>query len=89
MEALVRGQRLPHERQRLGVFFREITETQRIEDAMRAAEGDRAKPANRSKDRFLAVLSHELRTPLSPVLMSVSAMEADPPPPSRRSARKW
>jgi PAS domain S-box-containing protein len=34
-----------------------------------------AEAANRSKDKFLAVLSHELRTPLTPVLMAASAME--------------
>jgi PAS domain S-box-containing protein len=62
---------------RLGVFFRDITENRRIEEEMRAAR-ESAEAAKRSKDRFLAVLSHELRTPLSPVLMSVSAMAADP-----------
>jgi signal transduction histidine kinase len=34
--------------------------------------------AGRAKDAFLASLSHELRTPLTPVLMTVSALEADP-----------
>jgi PAS domain S-box-containing protein len=67
----------PMKSQRLGVFFRDITETRLIEEALRAAK-ESAEAANRSKDRFLAVLSHELRTPLSPVLLSVSAMEADP-----------
>jgi len=62
---------------RLGVFFRDITETKLIEDALRAAK-ESAEAANRSKDRFLALLSHELRTPLSPVLMSISAMKSDP-----------
>ncbi len=34
--------------------------------------------ANRSKDRFLAMLSHELRTPLSPVLLLSTAIAEDP-----------
>jgi PAS domain S-box-containing protein len=67
----------PMSDRRLGVFFRDITESREIEEALRAAK-ESAEAANRSKDRFLAVLSHELRTPLSPVLMSVTAMEADP-----------
>ena len=44
-----------------------------MQEAKEAAEA-----ANRSKDRFLAVLSHELRTPLTPVLMAVGALEHDP-----------
>ena len=38
--------------------------------------------ANRSKDRFLAMLSHELRTPLTPVLMSATALRDDPATPA-------
>ncbi len=37
-----------------------------------------ARQANAAKDKFLAVLSHELRTPLNPVLLTASAMSADP-----------
>ncbi|GEP45085.1 PAS domain-containing hybrid sensor histidine kinase/response regulator [Brevifollis gellanilyticus] len=36
-----------------------------------------AELANKSKDRFLAVLSHELRTPLTPALLAVAALEQD------------
>jgi PAS domain S-box-containing protein len=34
--------------------------------------------ADRTKDRFLAVLSHELRTPLAPVLAAVSLLQREP-----------
>lgn len=54
-----------------------ITERKRAEAALEEAR-DLAEAANRSKDRFLAVLSHELRTPLTPVLMAASALEMDP-----------
>ncbi|HEX8342988.1 MAG TPA: ATP-binding protein [Tepidisphaeraceae bacterium] len=51
-------------------------ESARLLNESRRAESEAAL-ANQAKDRFLAVLSHELRTPLSPVLLSISAMEAD------------
>ena len=41
-------------------------------------EAREQREANRSKDRFLAVLSHELRTPLQPVLATASALLRDP-----------
>ncbi|SEI44898.1 hybrid sensor histidine kinase/response regulator [Paraburkholderia diazotrophica] len=37
-----------------------------------------AEEANRSKDRFLAMLSHELRTPLTPVLAGARMLEMMP-----------
>lgn len=37
-----------------------------------------AESASLAKDQFFAALSHELRTPLTPVLMTLSALEADP-----------
>ena len=55
----------------------DITERKRAEADLREAK-EAAEAANRSKDRFLAVLSHELRTPLTPVLMAVAALEHDP-----------
>jgi signal transduction histidine kinase len=33
--------------------------------------------ANRTKDKFLAMLSHELRTPLTPVIAALDALETD------------
>jgi PAS domain S-box-containing protein len=54
-----------------------VTARKRAEKALRDAK-EAAEAANRSKDKFLAVLSHELRTPLTPVLMTVSAYAADP-----------
>jgi PAS domain S-box-containing protein len=57
--------------------FYDITERKQAEVALDMAR-EQAETANRSKDRFLAVLSHELRTPLTPVLMSVAAMDMNP-----------
>ena len=37
-----------------------------------------AETANRTKDRFLAMLSHELRTPLTPILFSCSLLIDNP-----------
>ena len=34
--------------------------------------------ANRTKDKFLAMLSHELRTPLTPVITALDTLETDP-----------
>jgi PAS domain S-box-containing protein len=56
---------------------RDVTERKNAEIALLEAK-NAAEAANRSKDRFLAVLSHELRTPLTPVLMTVAALEVDP-----------
>ncbi|MBE2283861.1 MAG: response regulator [Prosthecobacter sp.] len=38
---------------------------------------EEAENASMAKDHFFAALSHELRTPLKPVLMTLSALEAD------------
>ena len=68
---------LPDGRHGVVCYFTDITERRRAEEALEAAM-QAAEAANRSKDRFLAVLSHELRTPLTPVLMAVAALEHDP-----------
>jgi PAS domain S-box-containing protein len=57
--------------------FYDITERKQAEDALKLAR-EHAEAANRTKDRFLAVLSHELRTPLTPVMMSITAMDMNP-----------
>ena len=54
----------------------DITERKHTETQLREAK-DTAELANKSKDRFLAVLSHELRTPLTPVLLTVAALESE------------
>lgn len=52
----------------------DVTEMKKAETALREAK----ESANRSKDRFLAVLSHELRTPLTPVAMAAAAIAGNP-----------
>ncbi|MCX6967173.1 MAG: ATP-binding protein, partial [Verrucomicrobia bacterium] len=54
----------------------DITDRKRMEQEFQRAT-ENALAANAAKDRFLAILSHELRTPLTPVLMTISAREAD------------
>jgi PAS domain S-box-containing protein len=55
----------------------EITEKKNAEISLQRAK-DEAEEANRSKDRFLAMLSHELRTPLTPVLMTIASLRREP-----------
>src|SRR5262249_28759088 len=66
-----------------GIVIEREQAEQRLRQALRAEQQARseAEAANQAKDRFLAVLSHELRTPLSPVVMAVTARQADPQPP--------
>lgn len=54
----------------------DVTDLRQAAQKLRQAK-EAAENANRSKDRFLAILSHELRTPLTPVLMIASALEHD------------
>ncbi|MDO9403214.1 MAG: response regulator [Polaromonas sp.] len=55
-------------------LVRDGTDTWRAAQALRDAR-DEAERANRSKDRFLAVLSHELRTPLTPIGAAAHVLE--------------
>jgi PAS domain S-box-containing protein len=52
-------------------------ERERLLESEQAAR-QAAEEANRSKDRFLAMLSHELRTPLTPVLAGARVLELVP-----------
>lgn len=52
----------------------DATEAHLAGQALQAAK-EEADHANRSKDRFLAVLSHELRTPLAPIMTAVHVLE--------------
>ncbi len=67
--------------------FVNITVAKRTEESLRISRGElevaleqttrahkAAQTANKTKDRFLAMLSHELRTPLTPVLTATEAM---------------
>jgi PAS domain S-box-containing protein len=71
-----------HEDKIVGVVlvFRDVTDVRRHEEererllAAEHAARSMAETANRTKDRFLAVLSHELRTPLTPVLIAASSL---------------
>ncbi len=64
----------PSMRQRLAVFFRDIS-------ARKAAEHELT-DANRRKDEFLAMLAHELRNPLAPIgaaadLLSIANLDQE------------
>ena len=54
----------------IAIFFRDVTERKRTEEALRAAN-ERLKEADRRKDEFLGMLSHELRNPLAPIRNSI------------------
>jgi PAS domain S-box-containing protein len=55
----------------------DITDKKNAEFLLQRAKNE-AEEANRSKDRFLAMLSHELRTPLTPVLMTIASLRREP-----------
>ncbi|MFL6539353.1 MAG: PAS domain S-box protein, partial [Chthoniobacterales bacterium] len=77
---LTRGEPLKDNEGRVVQWFgtnTNIDELKRTQDELQEAKRA-AEDANRSKDRFLAMISHELRTPLTPVLMMVGALQRDP-----------
>lgn len=61
----------------LTCFLRDITERKSAEEELRRAK-EAAESASQAKSDFLATLSHEMRTPLSPVMVTLSLMEAHP-----------
>ena len=60
------------------LIFRDITEQQRTEQALREAD--------RRKDEFLAILSHELRNPLAPISTTLDLLRQ---PQVDSAARDW
>jgi PAS domain S-box-containing protein len=57
------------------LVFRDFSEHRQVERELREAKQE-AETANKTKDRFLAMLSHELRTPLTPVLATLDLWQA-------------
>ena len=54
----------------LAIFYRDIGERKRAEEALKAAD--------RRKDEFLAMLAHELRNPLAPLSSAAQLLKAVP-----------
>ena len=57
----------------VGVYFRDVSDRKRAEEALKAAN-ERLRDAARRKDEFLATLGHELRNPLAPIRNAVELM---------------
>ena len=58
---------LENGQQCLCVFERDVTERERVAEALRSAK-NAAERANRAKSEFLANMSHEIRTPMNAIL---------------------
>lgn len=58
----------------LSVYFRDITERKRAEEALHRAKKE-AEQANKSKSRFLAAASHDLRQPMQSLLLFLDVLK--------------
>jgi PAS domain S-box-containing protein len=76
-----RGMRRAHPTRPLIGINWDVTESRRIEDALRAKET--AERANLAKSEFLSRMSHELRTPLNAIIGFTQLLELDPADPPR------
>ena len=57
----------------VGVYFRDVSDRKRAEEALKLAN-EQLRDAARRKDEFLATLGHELRNPLAPIRNAVEVM---------------
>ena len=70
---------------RMAVFFRDVTERKKAENALVAAR-DRAEEANHAKTTLLTNLSHEFRTPITGILGMGAILRSQVADPGMREA---